>query len=455
MAQFVRSREALQRPIMLYSAKMKKLSKPERSWIMYDWANSVHSTIISTAIFPLWFGQVAKTGGLSDTQTSFWLGTANTIYAAFISAIAMVIGTLSDFKGYRKKLFVNFWLVGILSTGALILVGIDDWKSLLILYIFSFIGFGGANIFYDAFLTDITTPNRLDLISSLGYGYGYIGGSTIPFLISLAIIAVLANMDFSQGLPASGVKISFLITALWWFLFSLPFLNNVKQRHGIDPVRSPNIESFKRLVKTFLEIKKYKKVFLFLIAYFFYIDGVNTIIKMATNFASSIGVGLMVLLGAIVGIQILAFPFTLLYGKLAQRFGSRPLLFVGIGVYALITALGTMMPLLPATKVMPVFVLVAFLVSTSQGGIQALSRSYYASILPDHNSSGEFFGFYNMMGRFAAILGPFLMGAFPRIAYLAGVVDERTAYSYGVGAVFILFVIGGSLLIVSSKTDNK
>jgi len=434
---------------------MRKLSKPERSWILYDWANSVHSTVISTAIFPLWFGQVAKASSLSDTQTSFWLGTANTIYAVSISLIAVIIGTLSDFRGYRRKLFVSFWIVGILSTGALVLVGIGDWVTLLILYILSFIGFGGSNILYDASLPDVTTPKKLDLVSSLGYGYGYIGGSTIPFVLSLVIIALLADMDFSKGLPANGVKISFFITALWWFLFSLPYLRNVKQKYGIDPVRAPVVESFKRLTRTFLELRKYKKVFLFLIAYFFYIDGVNTIIKMATNFASSIGVGLELLLGTIIGIQILAFPFTLLYGKLAQRFGSRPFLFVGIGVYALITALGTIMPLIPVERVEIVFILVAFLVSTSQGGIQALSRSYYASILPDRNSSGEFFGFYNTMGRFAAIVGPFLMGAFPRIAYLVGVVDERAAYSYGVGAVFILFVIGGAFLIATGRTDNN
>lgn len=434
---------------------MRKLSKPERSWVLYDWANSVHSTVISTAIFPLWFGQVAKTGSLSDTQISFGLGTANTLYAAFISLIAVVIGTLSDFRGYRKKLFFIFWLVGIVSVGALALVGNDDWIGLLVLYILGFIGFGGSNIFYDASLPDVTTPNRMDLISSFGYGYGYIGGSTIPFVLSLIIIAVLAGMDFSKGLPAIGVKISFLITALWWLFFSLPYLNNVKQKYGIDSVSSPIAESFRRLAKTFLEIKKYKKVFLFLLAYFFYIDGVNTIIKMATNFASSIGVGLMVLLGTIIGIQILAFPFTLLYGRLAQRFGSRPLLFVGIGVYVLITALGTIMPLLPTANVLVAFILVAFLISTSQGGIQALSRSYYASILPNQNFAGEFFGFYNTMGRFAAILGPFLMGALPRIAYLSGVTDERVAYSYGVGAVFILFVIGGVLLMVTEKTSNN
>lgn len=433
---------------------MKNLTKPERSWVFYDWANSVHSTIISTAIFPLWFGQVASKGGLSDTQTSFWLGTANTGYAVIVFLMAAVLGTLSDFKGYRMRLFKPFWLLGVIATAALVFVGPQAWIFALVLYVLTFIGFSGANIFYDASLPDITSPERMDMVSSMGFGYGYIGGSTIPFLISLVIIALLAGMDFSGGLPSLGVKISFALTAVWWFLFTFPFLRNVKQKHGIDPVASPVSESFKRLFKTFREIKKHKKIFLFLVAYFFYIDGVNTIIKMATNFASSIGVGLMVLLGAVIGIQILAFPFALLYGRLAQKYGARPLLFVGIGVYAVITALGTAMPLVPVAAAVPVFIAVAFLVATSQGGIQALSRSYYASLIPDENASGEFFGFYNTMGKFAAIIGPFLMGAFPRMAFLLGVADEKTAYSFGVGAIFILFIIGGGLLIASNRVKE-
>jgi len=231
-------------------------------------------------------------------------------------------------------------------------------------------------------------------------------------------------------------------------------LKNVKQKNGIDPVPSPVAESFRRLGRTFLEIRKHKKIFLFLIAYFFYIDGVNTIIKMATNFASSIRVGMMVLLAAVVGIQILAFPFALLYGRLAGRFGARSLLFVGIGVYGIITALGTVMPLVPLGAVVPVFITVAFLVATSQGGIQALSRSYFASIIPDDNSSGEFFGFYNTMGKFAAIIGPFLMGAFPRLAFRLGIANEQAAYSFGVGSIFLLFLIGGILLIASGRVRD-
>jgi UMF1 family MFS transporter len=194
---------------------------------------------------------------------------------------------------------------------------------------------------------------------------------------------------------------------------------------------------------------------LFLIAYFFYIDGVNTIIKMATNFANSIDVGMMILLATVVGIQILAFPFALLYGKLANRFSARTMLFVGIGVYSIITGLGVSMPLVPIGAVVPIFITVAFLVATSQGGIQALSRSYFASLIPDDNASGEFFGFYNVMGKFAAILGPFLMGAFPRLAFVLGIANERVAYSFGVGAIFLLFLVGGVLLVASGKPVKK
>jgi UMF1 family MFS transporter len=319
----------------------------------------------------------------------------------------------------------------------------------------TFIGFAGANIFYDASLRDVTTLDRMDMVSSKGFGYGYIGGSTIPFLLSLGVIAIISGMDLADGLPVLGVKISFGLTALWWFVFTFPYLRNVNQTHGIAPVPSPVAASFKRLGKTFLEIRKHRKIFLFLVAYFFYIDGVNTTIKMATNFADSIGVGFIVLLGALVGIQMLAFPFALLYGRLAGKVGARTMLFWGIGVYAVITALGTAMPLVPESLVIPIFALVSLLVASSQGGIQALSRSYFASLIPNADSSGEFFGFYNMMGKFAAILGPILMGSFPRLAVILGIADERVAYSFGVGAIFLLFLIGGILLVASNRVKDE
>lgn len=434
---------------------MKRLTKTERSWVLYDWANSVHATVISTAIFPLWFGQVAARGGLSDTQTSFWLGTANTGYALIIALMAAVLGTVSDFRGTRAKMFRGFWLAGVAATACLVLVGEGHWQAALLIYVLTFIGFSGANIFYDASLPDVTTPGRMDMVSAAGFGFGYIGGSTIPFVISLVILAVLSGMDFSGGLPVLGVKISFGLTALWWLVFTIPYLRNVHQKGGIEPVPSPVAESFKRLGRTFLEIRKHRKIFLFLLAYFFYIDGVNTIIKMATNFASIMGLGMMVLLGSLLGIQILAFPFALLYGKLAGRFGAKTMLYAGIGVYTVITGFGVAMPLVPAGAVAPIFIVVSFLVASSQGGIQALSRSYFASLIPDRNSSGEFFGFYNTMGKFAAVLGPFLMGAFPRLAYLLGIADERVAYSFGVGALLLLFVAGGILMTVSGRMPGE
>ena len=434
---------------------MRKLSKPERSWVLYDWANSVHSTIISTAIFPLWFGQVARNGGLSHTQATIRLGTANTVYAVVVAVMAAVLGTISDYRGYRKKMFTVFWLLGVVATAALVFVGEGAWSTALILYVLTFVGFAGANIFYDASLPDVTSPERMDMVSAMGFGFGYIGGSTIPFLISLGVIAALSGMDLAGGLPTMGVKISFALTALWWFAFTFPYLKNVQQTSGIDPVPSPILASFRRLGRTFLHIRRYKRVFLFLVAYFFYIDGVNTIIKMATNFADSMGVGFMILLAVVVGIQVLAFPFSLLYGRLAKRFNARSMLFVGIGVYSVITGLGTAMPLVPEAAVIPIFVAVSFLVASSQGGIQALSRSYFASIIPDEGSNGEFFGFYNMMGKFAAILGPILMGSFPRIAVLLGIASERAAYSFGVGAIFLLFLVGGVLLAASGRSRDR
>ena len=262
-------------------------------------------------------------------------------------------------------------------------------------------------------------------------------------------------MDFSAGLPIIGVKFSFGLTALWWFVFTFPFLRNVSQKYGIEPVAKPVVESFRRLGKTFGHIRRHKKIFIFLIAYFFYIDGVNTIIKMASNFVDSLGVGLVVLLGSLVGIQILAFPFALLFGRMAKRFGAKQMLFAGIGVYIVITALGTLMPLVGRAAVVPIFIGVSLLVASSQGGIQAISRSFFATLIPSENVSGEFFGFYNTFGKFAAIMGPLIMGGLPRLAERMGIANERVAYSFGVGGILLLFLIGGGLLIVSTQICRK
>ena len=434
---------------------MKKLTKSERSWILYDWANSAHSTIILVAIFPLWFGQLTKEAGLGKTETTFWLGTANTISSLIMAFSGGFLGTISDFRGMRMKIFLIFWLLGVGTTFLLIFPGPQTWLWAIVLYVLTLIGFGGANVSYDASLNDVTEPSRADMVSALGFGYGYIGGSTIPFLISLGAIAILSGMNLSGGLPPAGVRFSFILTGLWWLLFSIPYLGNVKQTNGIAPVSCPFRESWRRLFNTLKKVGKHKEIFLFLLAYFFYIDGVNTIIKMATNFASSIGLSTLILLGTLVGIQILAFPFTLLYGRLAELVGAKKMLFIGIGIYIIVTCLGIVMPLVNEKHVTLIFLFVGFLVATSQGGIQALSRSYFATLIPDKDSSGEFFGFYNTMGKFAAIIGPFLMGVMPGIAMSLGLANEKNSYSFAPGIILLIFLTGTLLLIASIRSRKQ
>ena len=223
----------------------------------------------------------------------------------------------------------------------------------------------------------------------------------------------------------------------------------------IESFNSPFRESFYRLFKILTKIKKYPQIFIFLLAYFFYIDGVNTIIKMATNFASSIGLGMMVMLGTIIGIQILAFPFAIWYGKLADIIGVKKMLFFGIIVYIIITFLSVMMPLVSTKNATMIFIAVAILVATSQGGIQALSRSYFATLIPDNNNSGEFFGLYNTMGKFATVLGPFLMGSMPALALKLGWENEKTSYSFAPASILVIFIIGFGLLYWSGLPLNK
>ncbi len=418
---------------------MINLSKNERSWVLYDWANSAYSITITTAIFPLFFGQIAREGGLSDTASTAVLGYGNSFYALLIAFLAPILGTLADYKGRRKKYFTVFLILGTAATALLILIQPGAWVPAIIVYILTAIGFSGANIFYDACLVDVAVPERMDKVSTNGFGWGYIG-STIPFVASLVIIFVMAGGDMSV-LNLTGVRIAFLITAFWWFLFSIPFLKNVRQNYGIDPSPQPLKDAFSRLYKTFKNIQSYRKIFLFLLAYFFYIDGVGTIIKMATDYGSKMGISSTILLLDLMGLQIVAFPFAILYGILSKKTSTRFMLFVGIGVYTLITLLAVFLPFMGAGMLIPMFILISFLVATSQGGIQALSRSYFGSIIPP-DQAGEFFGFFDIFGKFAAIMGPFILGFATQIT---------GSYSVGIGCIVILFAIGAFFLVQCGK----
>ena len=416
---------------------MFKLNKVEKSWVFYDWANSAYTLTITTAILPLYFKAVFENaGGTAAVSTAYW-GYANSIATLLLAIAAPILGTIADYKGYKKKFFKLFFVLGIIATALLALVPDASWILLLFLFILSQIGFSGSNVFYDAFLVDVTTEDRMDRVSTMGFALGYIG-STIPFIISMAIV-MLSKLKII-GLSANAAsKIAFVITAIWWAVFTIPMLKRVNQVHGVEIEPNPVKNSFIRIGKTFKDIKNHKKVFLFLIAYFFYIDGVDTIIKMSSAYGSDLGIKSEMLLLILLVTQFVAFPFAIIYGKLSEKFKGKTMLYVGIIVYTIICIYAYFL------KTTLDFWILAMLVGTSQGGIQALSRSYYSKLVPKENAN-EFFGFYNIFGKFAAVMGPFLMG----------IVTQITGKSnYGVFSIIALFIIGGILLIRVPENNEK
>lgn len=403
--------------------------------MFYDWANSAYSIIITTAVFPLFFKAVATDAGISDVHSTAYLGYTIAIATFILAMLSPILGTIADYKGLKKRFFAFFFAIGVGSTAMMALVPGDNWLTFLILYTITAVGFAGANIFYDAFLVDVSKEEKMHDVSSRGYGLGYIG-SCIPFLISIAII-FLAQMDIIPISFGAASKIAFLITALWWGLFTIPLFKHVKQRYYIERVPNPISTSFKRLSHTFKEIRQYRPLFLFLLAYFFYIDGVGTIIKMSTAYGSDLGISATDLLIVLFVTQIVAAPFSILYGRLAQRFTGKKMLYVGICVYIIVCIYAFFL------RTTFDFWILAMLVATSQGGIQALSRSYFAKLIPKHKSN-EFFGFYNVFGKFAAIMGPLLLGI---TAQLTGNTNA------GVFSLVILFIIGIVLLAMVPETS--
>lgn len=408
---------------------MIKLDKTEKSWALYDWANSAYSLTITATIFPLYFKNVYEnSGGNSSMSTVYW-GYANSIGTLIIAILAPILGTIADYKGYKMKLFNIFLTMGVVFTALLAVVPDKLWILLLLFYILNSIGFSGSNIFYDAFLVDVTTKKRMDEVSTMGYALGYIG-STIPFIICMAII-ILSKYQIIPMSATSASKISFILTALWWGLFTIPMIKNVKQVYGAEIESKLIKNSFKKLLNTFKNIKKHKMLFLFLLSYFFYIDGVNTIITMATSYGSDLGISDVSLLIILLLTQFVAFPFSILYGSLTNKYKGKTMLYVGIIIYIIICIYAYFI------RTALDFWILAMLVGSSQGGIQAISRSYFGKMVPKE-SVNEFFGFYNIFGKFAAIIGPFLVA----------IVTQITGKSnYGVCSIILLFIVGGAILI--------
>ncbi|MCR3760629.1 MFS transporter [Clostridium felsineum] len=407
---------------------MKKLNTKEKSWIMYDWANSAYSTAITATILPLYFKSIAlKSGITASSSTAYW-GYSNSIATLLIAVLSPILATMADYKGYKMKLFNIFFVLGTSFTFLLSVVPTNYWFVLIIFYILTSIGFSGSCIFYDAFLVDVTERKNMDKISSLGFGMGYIG-SNIPFILCIVIIA-LAQFKIIPISFFSACRISFIITAIWWVIFTIPMIRNVKQTYSINLEKNPIRESFFRLLETLKDIKSHKQLFIFLLSYFFYIDGVNTIITMATSYGSDLGINSTTMLIILLTMQFIAFPFSIIFGMLSKKFQGKIMLYVGIIIYSIICIYSYFL------KTTLDFWILAILVGTSQGGIQALSRSYLGKLVPK-DKANEFFGFYNIFGKFSAILGPLMVGAVTQIT---------GSSNKGVLSVLVLFLIGGIIL---------
>ncbi len=515
----------------------KKFTKKEKSWILYDWANSVYATNIMAAIFPIYYA------GIADDMGNKWWGIGVALASLICAVLAPTLGAIADFKGYKKKLLAVFIVIGVVFTAWMAFV--SSWQWLLVGYVISRIGFSGANVFYDSFLTDVTTNERMDRVSAWGYAMGYLGGSTIPFVIS---IAVLMLTKFSP----MAIKFSILITSVWWAAFSVPILWNVRQEYYVEtPPKELAKNAGKNLLDTVKRCVTNKGLLIFLIAYFLYIDGVDTVISISTNYGATLGLGSTGMILALLVTQLVAVPFSILFSRLAGKFGAIKMIVSAICVYFCICIVGffmgrivepyqldyktavltnTLAPFADGSADAKVFLelatdlvddgkdilaeedraaafanlfdetraraadpagvvyqfsgdearaaavatiseieeslapyiadagkqagynaaigtasmlfwVLAGLVGTVQGGIQALSRSYFGKLVPQERSA-EYFGFYDIFGKFAAVLGPILYA----VCYM---LTGRP--SVGIISLIVLFAAGALLLLLGRK----
>lgn len=409
-----------------------KLTREEKNWVLYDVGNSAFTLLITT-IVPIYFNYLAGNAGLSDVEYLAYWGYAASLATLVVAFMGPVCGSLADTKGYKKPIFVISLIVG--AAGCISLGFAKNWLVFLVIYLIAKVGYSGSLIFYDSMLPDVTGEERMDRVSSLGYAFGYIG-SCIPFVISLVVVlgagAIGITMEMAMG-------IAFLITAGWWVLMTIPLLKTYKQKHYVEKRKGAVKESLARIGRTFLNVKKEKKVFLFLLAFFFYIDGVYTIIDMATAYGSALGLDSTGLLLALLVTQIVAFPFAILFGRLAQKYRAEKLIMVCIAAYFGIAVFAVFL-----TNQVQFWILAIF-VGMFQGGIQALSRSYFTKIIPA-NQSGEFFGLMDICGKGAAFMGTAIVSA---VSQMTGSMNA------GVGMIAVLFVIGFLIFRCAVKAEGS
>lgn len=401
--------------------------RPVLAWALYDWANSAFALSVMTAFVPVLLGGYWNDGSPS-TVTTFRLGAVNALAGAVVALLAPVLGAMTDQAGRRKRWLGLFTLLGVAATAALWLPGPGGWLPALALFALASVGFFNANSLYDALLIDVAEPRHYDRVSSFGYGLGYLGGALV-FTVSVVLLLKPSLAGFDT--PAAVMRASFLLVAGWWAVFSLPLLFGVQERGGPAPgPRAGLLAGFAQIARTLRSLRGQRNLVLFLGAYWLYIDGVYTIIKMAVDYGLSQGLSATDVTGAILLTNFIGFPAAILFGRLGERWGTRPALYLGLGTY--VVATGAAVFLRTAAE----FYGLAIAIGLVQGGVQALSRSLFARLVPVAGR-GEYFGFFNMLGKFSSILGPALAGT---AALLAG--SQRI----GILSILVLFAAGGALL---------
>jgi MFS transporter, UMF1 family len=404
-------------------------NRPVFAWAVYDWANSAFATTVMAGFFPVFFQKFWSTD-VTPIATTSRLGYANAIAGFAIALLAPILGAIGDRGGRRKQFLLAWTFVGVGATGALYFVGQGEWFAAAMLFVLATMGFNGGVVFNDSLLLDVARPGELDRVSAFGYSLGYLGGGLL-FLINVLMVSKPAWFGLADATQA--VQVSFLTVAAWWLLFTIPLMRVVREQQ-----RGPHLGfvaatqvGFRELGATIAHVRQYKTIAMFLVAYWFYIDGVNTIIKMAVNYGVSLGLDTGSLLAALLVTQFVGFPAALFFGWLGDRIGPKRGILIGLVVYAGITVYAYFLDSIAE------FFALAVTVGLVQGGVQSLSRSLFGRLVPE-GKNAEFFGFYNMMGKFATVLGPLL------IAVVAAATNNERA---SIISLVLLFVVGGGLLL--------
>ncbi|QGQ95437.1 MFS transporter [Paenibacillus psychroresistens] len=405
-------------------------NKKVRAWIYYDWANSAFATTMMAAVLPIFYVDTAAlTLGDSNLALSYW-GFTQTIAMLIAALIAPILGAYADYSGTKMRFLRVFSLMGILASGLFALIGEGDYILASVLFIIGSIGYSSSSAFYDALLPDLVPPEKRDMISSKGFAFGYIGGGLL-LIVNLVMIQTPQVFGFPNKLV--GVHVAFITVAVWWFVFSLPLFRRVKDipLNTGKKVKEYTAIAFARTWGTLKHISRYPELFKFIVAFWFFNDGINTIITMATTYGKTIGIETSDLITALIITQFVGIPFTLIFGKIAERLGSKRSLYISLFVYMLIVILGYFM-----TSALHFYIL-AFMVGLVQGGSQAIARSIFSQMVPKGRSS-EFFGFLNVSSRFSSILGPFV---FSMVSLLTG------SARFGILSLFLFFAVGILLLM--------